>query len=234
MPKNTKIYTHKTDAMRQLINLVSRGHNRYITGTVTTEFPKPETLTEKFARVYNTDRTHMQRVRAKARGETNTHLILWLESPEQLRWWLVTTAGAGVICELETLKDATAKKTRLELTGYELVQTPREGKLAQWTWRMTSDTYEAWQERLKAAIRHFSDDGLRQAIYSLKHVPAFSDARKQAFSLAKQAQGEWKRSKNTDWPYGDTYIGWFGRFKKAETLSVTELRSQLRRGKQKK
>lgn len=239
MSINHKILTRKTDAMRQILTLVSRGNTRYTSGIVSTKFPCTETLISNFSLHYHTERTHMQRIRAKAKGEANAHLVLWLESAEQIRWWLlVTTEGDGVIVELENLEDVTDKNSRIALTGYELVKTPRksgafESKGPRWTWRMTKETYGAWLERLKSAVRHFSDDGLRQALYSIRSVPGFSESRKQAFALARQAQGEWKRSKSSDWPYGDIFVGFFGRFKKAETIDLVTIRKRVQKEKKK-
>jgi hypothetical protein len=214
----SQVYTHKTDAMRQLLNLVSRGYSRYTRGTVAPK--KLEALTLKFEDRYRIEKTSQQRFRSRIKDEANCFLIAWLESPEVVHWWLVVTAGTGLIEDLETLQDAAHKKTRIELTGYELVKTPREGTRAQWSWRMTTECYGAWETRLKTAVRQYSDDALRQALFSLKRVPAFAESRKQAFALAKLAQAEWARSKSTAWPYGAIYLGWFGQFKKAEKVEA--------------
>lgn len=221
-----KIFTHKTDAMRQILNMVSRGYSRYITGEV--QITKAEALYLKFSDRYGIAMTAQQKWRAKQRGEANAHFVAWIED-DTIHWWLLATNGQGVINDLEKLQDASDKKTRIEITGYELVKTPREGTKAQWSWRMTTQTYQDWESRLKAAVRHFSDDSLRQAIYSLKRVPAFAESRRQAFALAKLAKDDWKRIKRDEWPYGEVYLGWFGQYKKADALPLASLRSKVRR-----
>jgi len=220
-----KIFTHKTDAMRQILNMVSRGYSRYTTGEV--QITKAEALYLKFSDRYGIAMTAQQKWRAKERGEANAHFVAWIED-ETIHWWLLATNGQGVINDLEKLQDASDKKTRIEITGYELVKTPREGAKAQWSWRMTTQTYQDWESRLKAAVRHFSDDGMRQAIYSLKRVPAFAESRRQAFTLAKLAKEDWKRIKRDEWPYGEVYLGWFGQYKKADALPLASLRRKVR------
>lgn len=37
-----------------------------------------------------------------------------------------------------------------------------------WTWRMTAETFEGWKERIKTAVRHNSDNQIRQALHSLR------------------------------------------------------------------
>lgn len=225
-----KIFTHKTDAMRQILNMVSRGYSRYTSGEIPSK--KAEAMHIKFCTRYRIDMTSQQRWRAKARGEANAFFVAWKDG-DIVHWWLLATPGEGLIEDVEILHDVSAKKHRIEITGYELVRTtrPQTQKFQgaeRWTWRMTKETYQGWEDRLKAAVRHFSDDGMRQAIYSLRRVPVFSESRKQAFALAKLAKDDWKRIKKDEWPYGDVRLGWFGRFKAGETVSLESLRKKPR------
>jgi hypothetical protein len=223
----TAIYLHKTDAMRQLLNRVSRGYSRYVTGTLAPK--KVEALVLKFTDRYAIDRTHQQRYRAKQKAEANSHLVMWLEAENQVRWWLLVTPGDGLVEELEQLQDTGHKKQRLTLTGYELLKTPRKDKPAAWSWRMTHDNHRAWQERLKTAVRHNNEEAIRQAMYSLSRVPAFSESRKQAFDLFRLAKGDWQRTQRKDWPYGEIYIGFYGKFQTANTLDARQFSQQARR-----
>jgi hypothetical protein len=213
-------FTHKTDAMRALLNHVSRGYSRWVGGTVPVGKVLPMTL--KFSDRYEIDRTPQMRWRAKKRGEANAQLVLWTESKEDVRWWLVVSPGTGLVTTMESLMDATDKRTRVSLTGYEMVQTPRKNRQAQWTWRMTADLVEDWEARLKEAIRRKNDGDLRQSLHSLVRVPGFSQARRQAFKLAHFAQAEWRRARREPWPYGDQYVGWLGRFKTGEKLEIVD------------
>lgn len=212
------VYIYKTDAMRRLVYLVSHGYTRHTSGMVSPA--KAEGLALKFSDRYGIERTSQQRFRSKAKGQANAFLVLWAESKETVRWWLLATPGEGLVSQLEELKDVTDKRSRITLTGYELVQMPRKGRLADWTWRMTPDNREAWQERLKTAVRSGNDELMRQALHSLKRVPAFAESRREAFSLLRLAEAEWQRVQSGEWPYGKAYIGWFGRFQKGDTLPL--------------
>ncbi|MBB3105426.1 hypothetical protein [Azomonas macrocytogenes] len=212
----SSIITHKTDAMRKLQLLVARGHSRWTAGQV--EPRKLQALTLKFSDRYGTEKTAQQRWRSKAKGEASSHLVLWQEQPSDLvaapvHWWLVVTPGVGLVSDLEQLQDA--RRQRLSLTGYELAQMPRKGRLASWTWRMTAENYAVWEERLRTIIRHNDELGISQSLHSLRRTPPFAESRRQAFDLGRLAQAEWKRTKRGLCPYDGLYVGWFGRFQAA-------------------
>lgn len=214
----SSIITHKTDAMRKLQLLVSRGHIRWTGGQI--EPRKLQALTLKFSDRYGTGKTAQQRWRAKAKGEASSHLVLWQPQskepkkspPFSVHWWLVVTPGEGLVSDLEQLQDV--QRQRIELTGYELAQMPRKGRPASWTWRMTSENYTAWEERLKTVIRHNDEVGIRQSLYSLRRTPPFAESRRQVFSLGKFATSEWRRryQDRESCPYDELYVGWFGKF----------------------
>lgn len=212
-----QVFVHKTDAMRQLQLLVARGHTRWTGGQIHPS--KLMALCLKFEDRYGINRTSQQRWRAKAQGEASSHLVLWQAEPDQINWWLLVTPGEGLVNDLEQLQEV--RRTRIQLTGYELLQMPRTGRLAAWTWRMTPDTLKTWLGRLQAVIRHHDLLGLEQALYSLKRVPGFAQSRRQAFQLVQYAQNEWKRSQRTEWPYPGIFIGWVGRFKQARQIPVS-------------
>lgn len=215
------LYPHKTDAMRKLQNLVSRGHARWTGGQI--EPRKLPALCLKFADRYGVERTAQQRWRAKAQGEASAHLVLWPGEPYQsqrrVHWWLVVSPGGGLVVELEQLQDA--GRQRIELTGYELVQMPRQGRPAAWTWRMTAANYAAWQERLRTVIRHHDEPGIRQSLHSLRRTPPFAESRRQAFELGRLAQAEWQRRRRGPCPYDGLFVGWFGRFQVAKLLPIS-------------
>lgn len=204
------IYTYKTQAMQRILFLVSHGYTHFTTGEISIK--KVDSLTFKFQDRYCTNATEQQRYRNKKKGKSNAFLVLWQQDENNIYWWLLSTLGEGLIFDLEVLRDATNKKTRLQLTGYELLKTPREDCSAQWTWRMTSSTYNHWKMRLTQAIRKRNDDLINQSLYSLRRVPGFSEIRKQAFNLVKLAKADWKRSQKGEWPYPEIYIGWCGRY----------------------
>ena len=154
--------------------------------------------------------------------------MAWQDETGAVLWLLLVTEGGGIVRQLESLRDCREKKSRIGLTGYELVKTPRkgEGASAQWTWRIDSENYAAWEERLKTAVRKWhphNDDLIKQALWSLRRVPGFSESRHQAFALEKFAQGQWKRTQRGDWPFEGVFIGWLGRYQKPTLLDISAL-----------
>jgi len=206
------IYQYKTDAMQRILHLVSHGYIHYTTGEIPSK--KVEALTLKFQDRYRTNATRQQRYRNKQKNQANTNLVLWQQDENTVRWWLLVTQGEGLIFDLEKLNNTANKKTRLQLTGYELLKTPRKDRAAQWTWRMTETTYKHWRLRLISAVRKNNKELMNQALHSLRRVPGFSEIRKQAFNLHRLAKSDWKRTQKGEWPYPEVYIGWRGQFQK--------------------
>ena len=228
-PLTPWLHPSKTECMRRLLHLVSHGSVRWTSGQVPRA--KAEALVLKFTDRYRIDASPDLRWRMKRRGEAAAALVVMEGSTpdEPLSWWLLVTPGDGPVTQLEQLRDSRRKGQRLEVTGYELVQTPRKGEKAAWTWRMTAETVEAWEERIRTAVRHRSEDQIRQALYSLRHVPGFHEIRAQAYRLGYQARAEWARSQRDPWPYPELYIGWVGRFRTPKGAPVREAVQRRRR-----
>ena len=115
------VYTYKTDAMRRILQLVSRGYIRYTFGKC--ELKKLQSLICKFDDRYKINLTTQQRYRAKAKGEANTQLVLFFNG-KTIEWWLLVTPGKGLVDQMEDLKDALGRKSRIEFGGYELAIMP--------------------------------------------------------------------------------------------------------------
>jgi len=214
------VFLHKTDAMKKIQHLVSHGYLHYTTGVV--PFKKAFPLSLKFTDRYEINRTSQQRWRAKAKQKSNADLVL-LVARNEIVFWLLATEGEGLIHELENLKDVRIKRERIEYTGYELVKVPKKESKPAWTWRMTSENFEAWQERIKTAVVRFNDDLVRQALHSLKATPKFSGSRQQVFKLEAFAKTQYKRTQKGTWPYQQLVLGFHGRFKKGKTMPILEL-----------
>ena len=220
------IFKHKTDFMREVVRLVAHGYHWHTTGT--TDPKKLSGLMLKFDDRYSINATPQQRYRRKAKGECNTHFLALPDEAGAVFWLLLVTEGEGVIRQLESLQDCCEKKSRIQLTGYELVKTPRkgEGATAQWTWRIDSENYAAWEERLKTAVRKWhphNDDLLKQALWSLRRIPGFSEARRQGFTLESYAKAQWKRVQHGEWPFEGVFIAWLGRYQKPTLIDLPDL-----------
>lgn len=208
------------------MRLVAHGYHYWTIGT--TDPKKFSGLMLKFDDRYSINATPQQRYRRKSKGDSNTQFLAWQDETGAVIWLLLVTEGEGVVRQLEALKDCRERKTRIGLTGYELVKTPRkgEGATAQWTWRIDSENYAAWEERLKTAVRKWhphNDDLLKQALWSLRRIPGFSESRRQAFALEQFAQGQWKRTQRGEWPFEGLFIGWLGRYQKPTLLDMSDI-----------
>lgn len=206
------IFTYKVDAMRSLQLLVSRGeYLRYTSGIIPKA--KLKSMIFKMEDRYRINATKQMRYRAKQRGEANSKIVLWQDG-DDMHFWLMVTNGTGAVSDLEPLKDTTNKRTRIEITGYELIRVKKEKTT--WTWRLSQDNYSTFEERIKIACRHKNSQQIEQCFYSLQHMPVFAEMRKQCFKLFKLLQAEYLRSHKA--PYPKTLVkGFYGRFKAPTT-----------------
>lgn len=217
-----EVFLYKADAMKRILHYVSHAYVRYTSGEVLPQ--KAHALSLKFEDRYGTHRTTQQRYRAKAKGHANAHLIMLFEKGSSMVcWWLMVTSGEGLIEQMEDLKDAQGRKSKIVFGGYELAVMPRKDRKPSWTWRMTSENKLAWKERLQVAVRARNDDLMKQALYSLKRTQGFAESRREAFELFNETKRYWRKKRGTDWPYGDIFVGFHGRHKKAITVGVKEI-----------
>ena len=204
---------HKTALMRHILDAASRGYRHYTSGRVPA--PKALALYYKFADRYQVARNANQRAYAKRTGQANARVFLFpLE--EGFVWWLMATPGAGVIHQLEQLRDVSGAArlawpdtTPARLPTYELVQLPRPEQRPGWTWRMSRRLKEHWQARLRQVVRSGREDDLRQAIYSLQRVPGFRGCREDVKELNRQYLRDWQRCRTGEPPVRLDFVGWF-------------------------
>jgi hypothetical protein len=242
------IYKYKTDAMHRLCALLAKGYVYYTRGVVS--LAKAQSLHDRFEQRYDIYRDRDRRYRCKQQGITNTFLVMYYCSHDQVvRWWLVNTTGHASVNKLEQLKDARERHSRLpfaapklfyekhgqEPSVYELVRIKRKihrnnpMNKSVWTWQLQKDAYERQVHQLCQLVswvkikdgRRTNDSALIAQLDSLKRTPGFHRTRRQAFALFQQTKKRWRRVQKGDWPYGEIYVGWVGRYQSAERYPVS-------------
>lgn len=221
--KEFELYTNKRDTMTKLRSMVSLGNYFYTAG----QCPKKKfkALYYKFEDRYAINLERNKRYRAKKNGLCNTNLIAWLDKEKSVvNFWLLSTEGEGDIFAVENMQSCLKKNHRLTLhtNDYYLVKEPRPNDKARWTWKMTEEKYQDWTKAILVSIRHKNDFELKQIHYSLIRIPAFSAARKQGFALLKLMKNEWIRTRpsSEEFPFKTSYIGFMGRYKKADKPEI--------------
>lgn len=190
-PTTAKVQEYKAAFMQRLGDHVRFGYTHWTSGVVSAD--RAQSLAKKFHSRYGTELTRHQKAYARGEGQASAALILWSESPGQLRWVLMLTPGDNLAHELEHLKDATTAGGRIVFTGYEMVQLPRRGsERPAWTWRMTSETYDAWRERILRSARR-GPDTLSEQLAELARTPGFAGCRAQVRKLLQLAHAEARR-----------------------------------------
>lgn len=182
---------YKAAYMQRVADHVRLAYTHWTTGTVAAA--RAQALVRKFHNRYGTGLTRHQKAYARSQGQASAALMLWSESPGQLRWLLMLTPGDNLAYDLERLKDATTASGRIVVTGYELVQLPRRGsERPAWTWRMAQETYDAWRERILRSARR-GPEGLSEQLAELVRTPGFAGCRVQARKLLQLARAEARR-----------------------------------------
>lgn len=215
-------FTHKTDFMRQLIKLVSKGYFYYVEGNI--QINKIAPFFMKMHEKYGVFNTNQQRYRKKLKGICSTKLLSWVnESKDTLFWVLVCTEGEGDVKKSEDLKDFRNKKTRFKMTGYEMVQLSRVGLPPSWTWRMYETDKYSLQARIRDVIIRKNNRQMNKLIQSLVKAPGFRGVRSDVYELKKFAVSEWKRIRkdNTECPFSSIFKGYLGKYKAGERYPVS-------------
>lgn len=209
------VFTKKTAFMQRLADLVRSGHCRYVSGTI--PLGKVGHLATKFDRLYQPNLPRLQAHRRRAKGEATARLLFWYDEnkPEQLTWILMATAGQLVAGDnLEKWADPTNPKSRIHLTGYELVRiTKAEEPKPVWTWRYDKQRLADLRNEIVGAIRLKHDHQLESLIATLWRSPGFSGIRDQVKGCGQLIRSEWKRCRSKADPMPDipTRLGYVQR-----------------------
>lgn len=183
MAASTPISKTKSQALTRVIDVISRGYTRWMSGNV--KASKAEALTAKFHHLYGIGYTPAQRITRKKHGIANALLVLyWPESIERVEWLLFATNGEGLAGEV--LAEVTDRR-RLLFLGYELVRYAHDGK-TRWTWRRPkaemADHYALLAEL--AGKHHWNS--VNEMLQRLARQPGFHGVRTQTWDLCQEAR----------------------------------------------
>lgn len=190
-----EVLQSKVRFMQCLQRLVGDGYRWYTGGVV--PVTRLRTLVRKFEDLYLVSLDHNRRHRRRQLGLGNARLVLWQERcpAGDVAFMLIVTDGDHPARALEPLKDAVAGSSRMSVTGYELVRHQRaDTSHPSWTWRMTTETYEYWRNRIRQSIRHRNHLAITRDWQSLHGVPGFSGCRTQVRGLVRLIRAELKRT----------------------------------------
>ena len=189
---NPTVFDRKTVFMQRLADYVRLGYGHYVLGEVQPSRAWP--LAMKFRRLYEVHLHRNHRARARANGEGSAYALWWQPHADAVVFVLLLTPGQHAARQLEKLRDATARDTRLALGDYELVQRPREGKARPaWTWRLTEIAYAGWRARVLEVVRGGNDFVVKQLVEDITSTPGFAGVREQVKKLKALFQAEWRR-----------------------------------------
>lgn len=209
-------YVHRTDAMRQILKLLRHNEN-YISGK--TDLRYAPVIAAKHES-YGAFVDEMSRYRWKKKGIASVRTV-YLIDEDRFFYWVFVSKGQGLVCELEELKSTINKHTRVEFAGYEAVRMPRKGEEGSpWTWQFTAERYKRLKDDIQEVIRVKDFEKIHQWMHSLRRAPSFAGVRRQAYALAKGAEGEWKRSAKGPFPTVSFAMGWQGKYKVAKQVPL--------------
>jgi len=183
MPASTPIARSKTAVLSRVVDLVPRGYQRYVSGTVAV--PKALRLIEKFHAKYGIGCTPGQRITRKKHGLANVALVVyWPEGAESVMWLLLATDGDGL--ENESLGLVTDRR-RLNWLGYELVRRTHRGRIA-WTWKRPRQAMAEVYNELTALLQHRHQTAILELVERLARQPGFHGVRAQSWKLFQEAR----------------------------------------------
>ncbi len=211
--------------MQALQSAVARGYVWHVSGSVPAE--KFLALEEKFAERYDTGLSRWQRCCQRRQGAAGVRFLAY---PEQgtmrFLWWLLFTEGENAAFQQEHgRRQVSDKKGRLCWgTEFELVQLPTPNGKVSWSWRMTRERMQEWQDEIQAAIRTTRDDDAIKAVMArLVRLPGFKGVRQQVFELHRFAKDDWgrirRKAKSWEPPARPGYV----RFRSDETVLAAQV-----------
>lgn len=224
-----QIPVHKTSVMQALQSAVARGYVWHVSGVVAAE--KFLALQEKFAERYDTGLSRWQRCRQRRQGAGGVRFFAYPEQgTTRFLWWLLFTEGENAAFQQEHgRRKVSERKGRLCWgTEFELVQLPTPNGKVSWSWRMTKERVQAWQEEIQAAIRTTRDDDAIKAVMTrLVRLPGFKGVRQQVFELHRFAKDDWgrirRKAKSWEPPARPGYV----RFRSDETVPAAQVVQRL-------
>lgn len=228
-----QIPVHKTSVMQALQSAVARGYVWHVSGVVAVE--KFLALQEKFAERYDTGLSRWQRCRQRRQGAAGVRFFAYPEQgTTRFLWWLLFTEGENVAFQQEHgRRKASDRNGRLCWgTEFELVQLPTPNGKVSWSWRMTRERVQEWQDEIQAAIRTTrDDDAIKAVMVRLVRLPGFKGVRQQVFELHRFAKDDWgrirRKAKSWEPPARPGYV----RFRSDETIPAGQVVQRLLMGK---
>jgi hypothetical protein len=210
----------KTAYMQAISSLVGVGYSAYAEGEVPLD--RCLRMVKKFSDLYFVGVDKDSRYRRKRSGLGNAHMLLWEPFPQAYRLrfvLLISSGGSHPAKEFERLRDATDRKTRMDLratlddsTDYELVQHSRPGQLRpSWSWRINSRRFDAYRHALLRAVHQHRIDELAALLVSLSRTPGFALIRRQVFELRSLAKSAWRTSAGSPFPVPTIRISYVSR-----------------------
>lgn len=192
---NPIVLTSKTVFLQRVQEAVGAGYRYYTHGTIAPE--KASGLVRKFRDLYLVHLDKNARYRRKAEGQGNARLILRFNEDLAMDFFLLVSPGEHPAHQLEKLADV--RKKPLTYRECELVLLTLKGRTKpSLTWRLSSETMDAWRQRLHLHTVHYNTLELFRDWYSLYRTPGFGGIRRQVGELISFWRKEWRQHRRDD------------------------------------
>ena len=107
---------------------------------------------------------------------------------------LCATEGAGTVHQREHLADARLASGRIVVRHYELVQLPRRGDTARWTWRLPMERYRELMETTARLARREHQGAAQDFLDTQLKRPGFNGVRTQTYAILRVMRTEGRRA----------------------------------------
>ena len=207
------VFTHKAAFMQRIADYVRTGHQAYIQGV--TETSKMHATWEKLALANPVFDDKLKAFRAREKGLPTGRLLMYqnTNAPEKIHWILLIHGRTDQLPPGEKWRHAEDSRSRVQLTGYELLRVTKEGvSKPVWTWRYSVQRYQDIRDSMVQAIRSNRDQDLKNLIKTIFGTMGFSGSREQAKALVTLMKSEWKlRRAGSDMLLTPKLISWVRR-----------------------
>lgn len=202
------LITRRISFLQAIQKAAFNGYVHYTTGRVSVEkFPA---FVKKINEQYLPNLTSQQNYRRKLKGLARAKFYCYPDEQDpsglMIFFVIMITEGQHPAFELEQLQDLRLKKSRLIYSDYELIQKPSVDNKSHFTFKLTTESYNYYLDRLRQAVQSKSRNRIELIIKKLSNLSGFSGVRLQKKQLIKHYHGELKQRfsrevfAKTEWP----------------------------------
>lgn len=186
------LIAHRSSMLQRMQEAATHGYIHCIHGLC--EIDKVADIYRKMNALYDTELDKNKRHRMRKSGKCASKWFATVTGQNTVAWFVMTTDGDGFFYEHEAKNIVPASGLNV-FYGYKLTrQTKPENDQPVWTFALTRNEYERYENRITSAINKKSLGALQSVFSDTQQLIHLAGVRSDLKRLYKHARGLWKRN----------------------------------------